>query len=237
MSYASVVAAGAPPLSAQPHPDTALLNTEQGETQLSSADSKITVAPADFKKNPRSADTDIRDELDVASEDIEEGEDTSRPSKGESRKDHTNCKKAGEECRELWEKAKGYLLRPTVAGGLLGVVNVGLLGSIGHSLYTVPAHRSSPRFLSLAAITTLGLFGIEGALAEAYRKTELGRREEARAKEEGAAICRHVKTVLLRPGVLGGYWSYVNWDDPWKWDRQRVSAASVGLLALFAGEG
>ena len=129
-------------------------------------------------------------------------------------------------------------------------VNVGFLGSVGYSLYAVPGHRNSPRFLSTAALATLAVFGAEGVVADAYRRTEAGQREEARAKEEGAALYRHAKTVVLRPGILCGavgalnlgilgglgYWSYLNWDKPWKCDRREIGAVSVGLLALFAGE-
>ncbi|SRR5260221_3718291 len=53
MSYASVTAKGLPPTSAQPHPDTTLLNTQQAETQLPSVEAKIIVAPTDFKEHPR----------------------------------------------------------------------------------------------------------------------------------------------------------------------------------------
>jgi len=255
MSYASVTAKGLRPTSAQPHPDMTLLNTQQGETQLPSVEAKITVAPSDFKEHPRSADTEARDELEAAKELAEEGSNrhTGEPEVQKSCRDHVKDKlqKAGRNGLELWEKTQGCLLRPGVAGGLLGVVNVGLLGSIGYSLYTIPVHRSSPRFLSTAAFTTLAIFGGEAVLADAYSKTEAGQREEARAREEGAALYRHAKTVILRPGILGGavgalnlgilgglgYWSYVNWDNLWKWDRRQVSAVSIGLLALFAGEG
>jgi len=257
MSYASVTAKGLPPASAQPHPDVALLNTQPAETQLPSVETKITVAPSDFKEHPRSADMKARDEFDseVAKERVED--ETNRnaggPETHKSCRDHFKDKlqKARQESLEFWGKTKVCLLRPGVAGGLLGVVNVGFLGSIGYSLYTVPQHRSSPRFLSVATCTALAIFGGEAVLADAYRKTEAGQREEARAREEGAALYRHAKTVILRPGVLGGtagalnlgilgglgYWSYVNWDQPWKWDSRQVSAVSIGLLALFAGEG
>lgn len=97
----------------------------------------------------------------------------------------------------------------------------------------------------------LALFGAEGVLVERYRNTDAGRAEEKKAREEGATIYKHTKEVVLRPGVLGGlvgalnvgilggvgYWSYANWDRPTAWDRKTVSAATVGLLTLFAGEG
>ena len=50
----------------------------------------------------------------------------------------------------------------------------------------------------------MAVFGAEGYLAETYRKTQVGREEERKAKAEGAALYRHCREHLLRPGVLGG---------------------------------
>lgn len=122
---------------------------------------------------------------------------------------------------------------------------------MSYKLYTEPGLRSDQRFLTTSAVSALAIFGAEGWYADAYRKTESGQREERKAREEGGALYNHAKQVVLRPGVLGGlvgvvnvgvlgavgYWSYTNWDRPSQWDRRTVSAASVGLLALFAGEG
>ena len=87
--------------------------------------------------------------------------------------------------------------------------------------------------------------------AEAYRRTEAGAAERRRIHEEGAAIYKQAKEIVLRPGVLGGlvgvfnigvlsgvgYWSYINWDRPAAWGRREVSATVVALFALFASEG
>lgn len=130
-------------------------------------------------------------------------------------------------------------------------MNVGLIGTLSYKLYTEPSLRSDRKFLSTSLISLLALFSGEGYYAEAYRKTDAGKREEARAKQEGAALYNHAKRVVLRPGVLGGlvgvlnvgvlggvgYWSYVNWERPSAWDRRTVTSASVALLTLFAGEG
>ena len=42
----------------------------------------------------------------------------------------------------------------------------------------------------------------------------------------------------LNVGLLGalGWLGYVHWEVP-RWDRRVVSAVSVGLLALYGGEG
>ncbi len=44
--------------------------------------------------------------------------------------------------------------------------------------------------------------------------------------------------LAVNAGVLGavGYFSYANWDRP-IWDRRIVSTVSVGVLALWSGEG
>lgn len=57
MSYAAVTKENREPLSEQPHPDTALLNTAppaEGEVGLPDGDStKVTVVPSDWKENPK----------------------------------------------------------------------------------------------------------------------------------------------------------------------------------------
>jgi hypothetical protein len=129
-------------------------------------------------------------------------------------------------------------------------VNVGLLAFAGREFYAKPHLRTDARALGTVAATTLVLLGAEGALADAYVKTEAGQKEKVRAKKEGAAIYRQTREVVLRPGVLGGlvgvlnlgilggvgYAAYLNWDQP-RWDRRTISVISAGLLTLAAGEG
>ena len=129
-------------------------------------------------------------------------------------------------------------------------VNVGLLSWTGYQLYSDPTLRSDISFLSTAGVTTLILFGLEGYAADKYAQTPGGQEEYRRAKQEGAAIYRHTKEVILRPGVLGGlvgivnvgilgtvgYYAYIHWYKP-DWDRGTVTAVSAGLLALAVGEG
>lgn len=134
---------------------------------------------------------------------------------------------------------------------LAELVNVGLLGTLGYKLYTEPGLRSDQRFLTTSTITGLTVLGLEGWYADAYRKTEAGQREEAKARKEGSAIYTKTREIVLRPGVLGGlvgamnvgvlggvgYWSWTNWDRPSAWDRRTITAATVGLIALFTGQG
>ncbi|KAF8891646.1 hypothetical protein BD779DRAFT_1512273 [Infundibulicybe gibba] len=184
MSYASVAAQNVPPISEQPQPDPALLNT------------------------PRQA-----------------------------------------EGLSIWEIANHYLLRPGVAGGILGLVNVGLLAGAGRMLYLQPDLRRNAKFMTSAAIAVTSILSIEGYAAEQYRRTPRGREEERRARKEGSLIYSQLRQHILRPGVLGGlvgivntavlgtvgYFSYVNWAQP-RWDRRVVSAVTAGLLTLWGGE-
>lgn len=239
----------------QPHPNPALLNTAPGETTLPDVDSKVNVVPQSFKTHPTTVTSDHSPGyLPYSNEDAAGGKKSTSTSHAKNRQRKEKAKdklhEAEDEGLQLWAEAKDRLLRPGVLGGLMGVVNVGILGTFGYQLYYKPHLRSDTRAITTAAIGTLVLFGAEGYVAEAYRETAAGQEEERRAREEGAAIYRRTKDIVLRPGVLGGlvgvlnlgilggvgYASYINWDRP-TWDRRTVSAVSVGLLALFAGEG
>lgn len=261
MSYAAVTKEHREPLSEQPHPDTGLLNTEPAGTDVVIPDgdsTKVTIAPADYKEHPRTAANVISERVEAAQQDLKESmstpsTNTNGSQKRKAQKEHAHEKvdEYEEEAKDFFEKAKHTLLQPGVAGGIFGIVNLGLIGTLGYKLYTEPGLRTDQRFLTTTAISTLALLGGESYYADAYRKTSAGRREEARAREEGAALYNQAKTVVLRPGVLGGivgvlnvgilgglgYWSWVNWEETSKWDRKTVSTASVALLALFAGEG
>ena len=58
--------------------------------------------------------------------------------------------------------------------------------------------------LGISAAGALVILGAEGVLAEAYRNTPQGREEERRAREEGAALYKHTREIILRPKVFGG---------------------------------
>ncbi|KIJ49402.1 hypothetical protein M422DRAFT_27764 [Sphaerobolus stellatus SS14] len=240
MSYASVAATNAPPLSAQPHPDQGLLNTEpeHAPSVLNDTGPKVNVVESTFKEHPATTTSVNR----PPSDEVRERE----RFKSKAKKD---IYRAEEEGAAFWEYIKERLLRPGVAGGLLGVVNVGLLGTFGYNLYTEPHLRSDRRFLGWSTLGALAFLGAEGFLAEAYRNTDAGREEERKARKEGAVLYKHTKEVVLRPKVFGGllgvlnvgiigavsYIAYDNWNRPW--DRRTVSAITVGLLSLFTGEG
>jgi len=260
MSYANITKENREPLSQQPHPDTSLLNTESSEDVVSPDldSSKVNVVPADYRDHPKAAANKISEQIDQQKRDFQDSMNSSSSNvngsqKRKERKERAKefVDEAEEEGVELWSRAKATLLRPGVAGGVFGIVNVGLIGALSYKAYNEPSLRSDSRFISTSLVSLLALFAGEGYYAEAYRKTDAGKREEAKAREEGAAIYNHAKTVVLRPGVLGGlvgvlnvgvlgglgYWSYVNWERPSAWDRRTVTSASVALLTLFAGEG
>ena len=73
-----------------------------------------------------------------------------------------------------------------------------------YSIYAKPHLRRDTRFLASAAAAALALLSAEGYAAEKYRNTPVGKEEERRAKQEGAALYRVARENILRPGVLGG---------------------------------
>lgn len=257
MSYASVAAHNAPPAALQPKPDPSLLTTEP-PTQDNIADdaAKLNVVAPDFKQHPETTTSTASVPIQPLPQPISGGVplDTSGsgPAYGHRAADAAKryVHEAEEEGVHSWNVAKRYLLRPGVAGGLLGVVNLGLLSWAGYALYTKPGLRRDTRFLASATAAALTILGAEGYAAERYRETPAGREEEHKARAEGAALYRAARENLLRPGVLGGilgflntailgtvgYFAYKHWDAP-RWDRRIVSAVSVGILTLWTGEG
>ncbi|CAE6427924.1 unnamed protein product [Rhizoctonia solani] len=254
MSYADVARQNAGDPSEQPRPDPSLLTTEQDVSggSLPDISRNVNVAPSDFKSNPQTVTSETTPAHQGDSDD-DDGQ-GNRPGSAKRRAAKERARKglhdAEEEGLHLWNQFKERILRPSTAGGIIGVVNVGLLAFIGRELYTKPHLRRDTRSLGMTVAAAGALLGLEGALADAYVKTPAGQKEKERAKKEGAAIYRHTREVVLRPGVLGGlvgllnlgilggvgYAAYSNWDKP-RWDRRTVSAISIGLLSLVAGEG
>jgi len=247
MSYADVAASGAPPLSEQPKPDPGLLNTERPASDSLVADdaAKVNVVSNDFKQHPITL-TSLADPP-VTPDETDDAE--YRFSTG-GRKKQRRRSEAVQEAEGVLGWMQEQLLRPGVAGGLIGVVNVGLIGFATYHLYTRPHLRSDTKALGTGIGTAFVLLGAEGYAADLYANTPRGRAESRRAKEEGAVLYRHAKETILRPGVLGGavgllnlgvlatlgYYSYISWDKP-RWDRRVISTVSVGLLTLWGGEG
>jgi len=241
MSYAAVVAENSQPASQQPRPNPALLNTTP-PTHSNVADDtlKVNIVGPDFKEHPRTTTSEAF-KIDDYAKDYQ----VNSPHIRERSKD----REESEQVQNVWEVTKYYLFRPGVAGGLIGIVNIGIFASIGRTFYDRPDLRQNAAAISSAVATSVALLSLEGYIAEAYRKTPRGQEEERRARKEGALIYRHLHEQIIRPQVLGGlvgivnavilggvgYFAYANWRKPW--DRRVVSAISVGLFTLWGGEG
>jgi len=148
-----------------------------------------------------------------------------------------------------WEKVKDIVLRPSVAGGLVGVVNIGLLAGASYAFYTHPRLRRDTKAIISTIAATFALFSAESyAVAEAPQIKSKGKAAKRKAREEGGPVYSRVRERALRSGGLGGavgllnvgvlgivgYLAYNNWKRPW--DRRVVTATSAGLIALWGTE-
>ncbi|KAH7875178.1 hypothetical protein F5879DRAFT_888432 [Lentinula edodes] len=235
MSYASVAGSNLP--SSQPRPDPALWTTDSPTASIVADDaSKVNLVHPDFKEHPAT----------VYSENRPPPDDTPSPRNKKNRR----LREAEAEGLYLWQITKQYLFRPGVAGGLIGIINLGLLAGASRAFYTQPNLRSDRKVIASTTAAALAILGVEGFAAEKYAQTPKGQNEARRAKEEGTLIYKHLRENILRPGVLGGllglvnaailgsvgYLSYIHWNKP-TWDRRVVSAISVGLFTLWGSEG
>ncbi|KAK0485675.1 hypothetical protein IW261DRAFT_1451495 [Armillaria novae-zelandiae] len=237
-SYASAAKRAVDDNHSNPLPDTGLLNTAPSSANPVVDDTtKVNLVPSDFKSNPITATSASAPPPD-----------SDLPSN--KKPDNRHLREVKQEGYYLWDIAKDYLLRPGVAGGIIGIVNVGILAGAARALYTQSHLRRDAKAISATVAASIALLSVEGFAVEKYSKTPKGQEEARRAKEEGSLIYRHLREQILRPRVLGGllgivnagilsavgYFSYINWDKP-TWDRRVVSAISVGILALWTGEG
>ena len=128
-------------------------------------------------------------------------------------------------------------------------VNVGLVAATGYAFYTRSALRRDTAVICGVAAGAIALIGAEGAVANAYRKTEAGHEEERRAREEGDAIYRQTKEIVTRPAFASGligvlnvsiagaiaYIAYDNWTVP-RWDRRVITGIAASVAAISVGE-
>ncbi|KAH7053037.1 hypothetical protein BKA62DRAFT_739020 [Auriculariales sp. MPI-PUGE-AT-0066] len=206
MSYANVAAAHPPPPSLQGKPDPALLNTHPSHSYT-----LVVVAPPDFKSHPkvRIAFPFLERDPEIMVQTVTSEFDKAKRAYG--RAEH---------------EAETLLLRPGVAGGLLGLVNVGLLATASYSFYTDPALRRDRRAIGGTVV---------GALS--YAKTEAGQREAQKAREEGAYVYRRAHDIVL---VLAQRWhlgtiGYVFYSRPeLRDDRRLIAGITTGVLTVFA---
>ncbi|PVF96143.1 hypothetical protein CPB86DRAFT_787292 [Serendipita vermifera] len=258
MSYASVTAHNAPPLSQQPHPDLALLNTAPDHGEAPDVNTgKVNVVPHDFKQHPVTETTLVVENPDTSSDEDEGNVPGSQKRKNRKDKDRKRRRRVEEAEREVetwlvWTKNK--LFQPAFAGGIFAVVNVGVLSTVGYHIYKRPTLVTEPRLnarpLAYTSAGLLGLFTLESLAVNSYLNTPQGREEKRRAEEEGHLIYNKTKEVVLRPQVAGGllgianvavlgtlgYGIYHHWDSD-IFTRRNVSYLSIGLITWFSAQG
>ncbi|RXW17083.1 hypothetical protein EST38_g8770 [Candolleomyces aberdarensis] len=238
LSSVEVAAHNAPPPENQPRPDPALLTTETptSSTTIDST-SKLNIVAPDFKLHPH---TDV--------EQIPADDETHErfPVGGGKA---PNKKRKREEALSLWQQVSETVMRPQVAGGLLGIVNVGLIAGAGYAFYAKPHLRTSTKAITTSVSAALVLIFAEGSVAEQYSHTPEGQRAIRRVRESRHWLVNYLHDFAARTNptkgaigilntlVLGGvgYLGYANRDRPW--DRRAVSSIAAGLLALAGAEG
>ena len=208
-SYAEVAATNAPPLDQQPKPDQALVNTTPPSASPIPTDSKIQIMP------PRASEIfgDEEEDFPIPS--------TARPPAPDRRPKKTSrrVRDVQEESAYIWSNFKDILLRPGVAGGLVGlgtlpntipdhysqnIVNVGIVACVGRAFYLRPELRADKRVITSVVAASLAVVSLEGFATSKYAETPRGREEIRRAKEEGSLVYRYLHEHILRPKVLGG---------------------------------
>jgi hypothetical protein len=136
-SYASVAAKDLPPSTEWPQPDPNLLSTEAPSGSHVVDDSaKVAVVSSDFKEHPQSEFTEnIRQNVPQESSGTRVPMPTlkddiiSQPVPAQPSKARRAGHKAKAEAVSIWDHATNFLLRPGVAGGLIG------LGRLLQALY------------------------------------------------------------------------------------------------------
>ena len=109
----------------------------------------------------------------------------------------------------------------------LPTVNLGVLSSIGYTLYTHPHARTNPRFLGLSALGIFTLFSAEGLTPRRYLDSPHDHQTHqvqsrgpptirrltfylSLIPQEIVTLKRKSKEIILRPGVFGGLLGAIN---------------------------
>ncbi|CAG7854845.1 SubName: Full=Uncharacterized protein {ECO:0000313/EMBL:CCA72283.1} [Serendipita indica DSM 11827] len=172
------------------------------------------------------------------------------PDKVRKERAKDRLRKAEEEGKDFWALTKEKVLQPAVAGGLVGILNLGVIGGLGYLFYTEPQYRSDYRTIGASAAGVLVLLTAEGAYADSVLNTPDGARLRQEAEEEGSHLYRQTREIVLRPGVASGlfgivnvgilgslgYLAYSHWNEP-VWDRRYVGGLTAGTAALFTLQG
>jgi len=129
--------------------------------------------------------------------------------------------------------AKEVVLRPPVAGGLVGVVNLGLIGYTGYKFYSEPHLRNDHTFVSSTIAGAAIILGLEGYGAQTFAPV--------RAEED--VLIQYVRQnpkstrtffAVLNVGILGatGYVTYSKWN---RWDSRTFATLAAGLASFGLG--
>ena len=75
---------------------------------------------------------------------------------------------------------------------------------MGHVFYTQPHFRHNTKVIASTVAGALALLGAESFAANQCTRIPAGQGGTGRAKEHGAALYKHTREIVLRPGILGG---------------------------------
>ncbi|KAF9653784.1 hypothetical protein BDM02DRAFT_1069769 [Thelephora ganbajun] len=230
MSYASVTSHNAP--ADQPLPDPALLNTAKPTASGVADDTaKVGVVSPNFKQNPATTTSTYQPPRYV------EEESDSSPHR-RTAKNKAKAKKLAHDVEKEaihWSAVvQELVLRPSVAGGLVGVVNLGLIGYAGYKFYNEPHLRQDHMFLTSTIASAAVVIGLEGYGAQTF----------APVREEEDVLIQYVRQnpkatrtlfAVLNVGILGatGYLAYSKWN---RWDNRTFVTLAAGLASFGLGE-
>ena len=183
MSYASVTSHNAP--ADQPHPDPALLNTSKSTASgIADDTAKVGIVSPNFKQNPATTTSTYKPPR--YGEEESDSSPHHRTKKDNKAKAKNFARGAEKEVVHWSAVAKELILRPPVAGGLIGVgkhssqlsngrlqinaplVNLGLIGYTGYKIYSEPHLRHDHMFVTSTIAGTAVIIGLEGYGAQTF---------------------------------------------------------------------
>lgn len=184
MSYASVTSHHVP--ADQPVPDPALLNTTKPTAPGVVDDTaKVSLVSPNFKQNPATTTSTFKPPRYEQEEPYSSPHHRTKDNKAKAKK---LARDAEREAVHWSAVAKELVLRPPVAGGLIGVgecfsllsighssmydldliVNLGLIGYTGYKFYNEPHLRHDHTFVASTIAGTAVVLGLEGYGAQTF---------------------------------------------------------------------
>ena len=183
MSYASATSRNVP--ADQPIPDPALLNTTKSTASGVADDTaKVGIVSPNFKENPATTTSTYQPPQ------YDEEESDPSPHRRNAAKNKAKAKRVARDAEKEaihWSAVlKEIVLRPPVAGGLVGVgeflplppdgtlanstplVNLGLAGYAGYKFYSEPHLRHDHTFVTSTIASTAVILGLEGYGAQTF---------------------------------------------------------------------